>query len=156
MPGKTGSFLLILPSLSLPPHCSHTLSVRRIANTGDQEVFSSCSSTSSPVILTAEGGELWVDFSAGEGIVTAGGFQLYLLSVPDNFRYIIDTVKDHGSEHQLDILRKMIWGNNQKEKHLVNHLVKLLSLQVREKEAQRIELLDKPLIEVMEDKDGTT
>ena len=96
-----------------------------------------------------------MDFIAGEGIVTAGGFQLSLLSVPDDFRYIIESVKDQGSGHQLDIIRKMIWGNNHQEKHLVNHLVKLLSLQVREKEAQKIELLDKPLIEVMEEIDGT-
>ena len=96
-----------------------------------------------------------MDFIAGEGITTAGGFQLSLLSVPDDFRYIIDTVKDQGSGHQLDRIRKIIWGNNQKEKHLISHLVKLLSLQVREKEAQRIELLDKPLIEVMEEIDGT-
>ena len=97
-----------------------------------------------------------MDFIAGEGIVTAEGFQLSLLSVPDNFRYIIDSVKDQESGHQLDRIRKKIWGNNQQEKHLLNHLVKLLSLQAREREVQRIKVVDKPLIEVIEDIDGTT
>ena len=50
----------------------------------------------------------------------------------------------------------MIWGNNRQEKHLLNHLKKLLSLQVRERQAQRIELVDKPLIEVIESTEGTT
>ena len=92
-----------------------------------------------------------MDFTAGEGIVSAGGFQLSLLSVPDNFRYIIDGVKEQGSGHQLDRIRKMIWGNNHQEKHLINHLVKLLSLQVREKEFQRVEIVDKPLVEVIKE-----
>ena len=96
-----------------------------------------------------------MDFSAGEEILTAGGFQLSLLSVPDDFRYIIDAVKDQGSGHQMDRIRKMIWGNNHQEKHLLNHLTKLLSLQVRERQAQRIELVDKPLIEVIESTEGT-
>jgi hypothetical protein len=94
-----------------------------------------------------------VDFIAGEGIVSAGRFQLSLLSVPNGFRYIIAAVKDQSSGYQMDRFRKMIWGNNHQKKHLQNHLVRLLSLQVREKEAQRIELGDKPLIEVIKSKE---
>ena len=96
-----------------------------------------------------------MDFIAGDGIVTARGFQLSLLSVHDDFRYIIDTVKEQGSGHQMDRTRKMIWGNNHQEKHFLNHLTMLLSLQVRERQAQRIELVDKPLIEVIKEIDGT-
>ena len=72
-----------------------------------------------------------MDFSAGKGNVTAGGFQLSLLSVPDDFRYIVDAAIGQGSGSQMDRIRKQIWGNNQQEKKLVNHLVKLLSSQVK-------------------------
>ena len=104
-----------------------------------------------PVLLTAEGGELWVDFTAGEGNYSAGGFQLSLLSIPDDFRYIIDAVKEKGSDNQLDRIRQQIWGNNNQDKQLVNHLLNLLSPQVREKELRTNEHGDNPLIEVVEE-----
>jgi hypothetical protein len=153
-PGQQGSLLLILPSLSLPPHCSHTLSVRKTASRGSDEVFSSCSSTTEPVLLTSEGGELWVDFTAGSGNYSAGGFQLSLLSVPDDFRYMIDALAEQGSDNQLDRIRQQIWGNKKKqqEKQLVSHLLNLLSPQVREKELQRTKHGDNPLIEVVEER----
>ena len=74
-----------------------------------------------------------MDFSAGEGNMTAGGFQLSLLSVPDDFRYIVDAATGQGADNQMDRIRKQIWGNNQQEKKLVSHLVKLLSSQVKTK-----------------------
>jgi hypothetical protein len=147
LPGQQGSLLIILPFLFLPPHCSHTLSIRKAPSRGSEEVFSSCSSTPEPVLLTSEGEELWVDFSAGEGNFTAGGFQLSLLSIPDDFRYMIDAIAQQGSESQLDRIRQTIWGNNQQEKQLVNHLLNLLSPKVREQEHG-----DNPLIEVVEER----
>ena len=74
-----------------------------------------------------------MDFSAGEGNITAGGFQLSLLSVPDDFRFIVDAATGEGADDQMDRIRKQIWGNDQQEKKLVNHLVKLLSSQVKTK-----------------------
>ena len=70
-----------------------------------------------------------MDFIAGDGNMSAGGFQLSLLSVPDDFRYVAATGQGEGN--QMDRIRKQIWGNNQQEKKLVNHLVKLLSSQVK-------------------------
>ena len=93
-----------------------------------------------------------MDFSAAEGNITAGGFQLSLLSVPDDFRYIVDAAIGQGSGNQVDRIRKQILGNNRQEKKLVNHLVKLLAPQMREKEFQKSEQENSHLIVVEETK----
>ena len=49
-PGPGVSVLMILPSLSLPPGCSHTLTVRR----GPRTVFSSCQATDGPLLVTSQ------------------------------------------------------------------------------------------------------
>ena len=49
-PGPGVSVLMILPSLSLPPGCTHTLTVRRGART----VFSSCQATDGPLLVTSQ------------------------------------------------------------------------------------------------------
>ena len=72
-----------------------------------------------------------MDFIAGEGHITAGGIQLSLLSVPDDFCYIVDAATGQGADDQMDRIRKQIWGNNQQDKKLVHHLVKLLSSRVQ-------------------------
>ena len=76
------------------------------------------------------------------------GFQLSLLSVPDDFRYIVDAAIGQGSGNQVDRIRERIWGNNQHEKELVNHLLKLLAPQRREKEFQKSEQENNHLIVV--------
>ena len=53
-PGHTRRVLLILPRLSLPPDCSASLTVSRSDKGQASSVFSSCSSTQHPVILTGE------------------------------------------------------------------------------------------------------
>ena len=94
-------------------------------------MFSSCSSTSEPVILTSEGGELWVDFTAGEGNNSAGGFQLSILSIADDLRHVIDAVQgnseDGGHAGQVDRMRHQVWGAHQGNNHLVSHLLSILS-----------------------------
>ena len=72
-----------------------------------------------------------MEFIAGEGNTTAGGFQLSLLSVPDDFCYIIAATTGQGADTQMNRIRNQIWGNNQQDKKLVHHLVKLLSSQVK-------------------------
>ena len=91
-----------------------------------------------------------MDFIAGDGITAAGGFQLSLLSVPDDLRYIIAAATGQGSGNQLDRIRNQIWGNNQQEQKLLSHLVKLLAPQLSEKEFQKSEQEDNPLIVVEE------
>ena len=49
-PGPGVAVLLILPSLALPPGCSHTLTVRR----GPRTVFSSCQATDGPLLVTSQ------------------------------------------------------------------------------------------------------
>ena len=65
-------------------------------------------------MLTAEGGELWVDFT-GTGNASAEGFQLSLLSVPDGLRLLIEAAIDEGKDYSgLDRIAKEIWGYNRK------------------------------------------
>ena len=52
-----------------------------------------------------------MDFIDGDEIKAAGGFQLSLLSVPDDLRYIIAAATGQGSGNQLDRIRERIWGN---------------------------------------------
>ena len=91
-----------------------------------------------------------MEFIAGEGNTTAGGFQLSLLSVPDNLRYIIAAATGQGADNQLDRIRNQICGNNQQEKKLVSHLVKLLAPTLSEKVFQKSEQEGNPLIVVEE------
>ena len=114
-PGNKESLLLILPSLSLPSGCTHTLSVKRPGRM-TETWFTSCTSTTQPTMLTAEGGELWVDFT-GTGNTSAEGFQLSLLSVPDGLRLLIEAAIGQGKDHSnLDRIAKEIWGYNHKVK----------------------------------------
>ena len=122
-------------------------------------MFSSCSSMPEPVLLTAEGGELWVDFTAGEGNYSAGGFQLSLLSIPDDLRHVIEAVQGNEEEEkeeedsQMKRIRHQLWGTQQGKSHLVNHLLTLLSGQVITRDQTRTDTEDSPLIEVVEDTD---
>ena len=123
-PGQGGSLLLLLPYLSLPPGCSHTLTIR---NSEDRQVFSSCQPVTQPTLLTAEGGVLWVDFSPSPpdhhlpslhthpGNSTAGGFQLSLLSVPGDLLPLIQAVTGQVEQDtHMDRIKQQIWGYNQK------------------------------------------
>ena len=91
-----------------------------------------------------------MEFIAGEGNTTAGGFQLSLLSVPDDLRYIIAAATGQGAGRQMDRIRERIWGNNHQDKKLVSHLVKLLASTLSEKVFQKSEQEDNPLIVVEE------
>ena len=79
-PGHTRRVLLILPRLTLPPDCSASFTVSRSELGQSSTVFSSCSSTQHPIILTGQSNNLWVEFKAGHKSV-AQGFQLTVLSV---------------------------------------------------------------------------
>ena len=91
-----------------------------------------------------------MDFIAGDEITAAGGFQLSLLSVPDDLRYIIAAATGQGSGNQLDRIRNQIWGNNHQEQTLVSHLLKLLAPQLNKKEFKKSEQEKNPLIVVEE------
>ena len=92
-----------------------------------------------------------MDFTAQDGDSSAGGFQLSLLSIPDDLRYLIDGVTGQGSDSQLDRIRKTVWGNSQQDSQLVSQLMKLLTSQVKEKQLRTTEHRDNPLIEVVKE-----
>ena len=91
-----------------------------------------------------------MEFIAGEGNTTAGGFQLSLLSVPDDLRYIIAALTGQGADSQMDRIRNQVWENNEQDKKLVSHLVKLLAPSLSEKVFQKSEQEGNPLIVVEE------
>lgn len=152
-PGTGVSVLLILPALSLPPDCSHTLSVRR----GSRLVFSSCQSTDGPRLVTSQGsGEMWVDFKSSSNmssssfssslsspsVVTSSGFQLSLVSVSEDMRHVIDTVTNTYNEYNEDISRH----NNMADQQLVRHIIKLLSAKVGNDKILKAAAIDLPKI----------
>ena len=98
----------MLPYLSLPPDCSFSLLIRRESN----ELYSSCYSTTEPIILASKGeGEVFVDFS-GEGNSSAGGFQLSLLSVPGPLVNVVKAVTSHNdidNDETIQRLKQKIW-----------------------------------------------
>ena len=93
-----------------------------------------------------------MDFTARDGDYSAGGFQLSLLSIPDDLRYLIDGITGQGSDSKLDRIRQTVWGNSQQDKLLVNHLLHLLSANGRDKQLKTIRQDDSPLIEVVEER----
>ena len=91
-----------------------------------------------------------MEFIAGEGNTTAGGFQLSLLSVPDDLRYVVDAAAGQGADRQLSRVRERIWGEKLQNKELLSQLVRLLAHQLSEKEFNKSEQEDNPLIVVEE------
>ena len=79
-----------------------------------------------------------MDFTAGEGNNSAGGFQLSILSIADDLRHVIDAVQgkseDVGHAGLVDRMRHQVWGAQQGNNHLVSHLLSILSGQGNNKE----------------------
>ena len=94
-----------------------------------------------------------MDFIASPGQFSAQGFQLSVVSVPDDLRQVIDAVKGTGVGREGDKHSEQVQGNNLQEQQLVKHLMKLLSPSVRNKELRRIKKdpQTNPFIEVVED-----
>ena len=63
-----------------------------------------------------------MDFSAGEGGETAGGFQLSVLSIPDSVRYVIGAVQGReGDREQVDRIRHQLWGQEEEQLARIRH-----------------------------------
>ena len=125
-PGQQESLLILLPYLSLPPDCSHTLTIR----TEDAQVFSTCNPSTEPILLTAEASTLWVDLTlTGFSNQTAGGFQLSLLSVPPDLLPLVRAATQPRQEQnsQVSRVRERWRGRQQSEQQLVSHLLSLLA-----------------------------
>ena len=91
--------LVILPSLSLPPHCTHTLSVRR----REEVIFSSCSSLLHPVMITIQGEGIWVDLSttrAQPSNISATGFMVSIILVQDELAQLIEAVLKNDTKNE--------------------------------------------------------
>ena len=123
-PGQEESLLILLPYLDLPPACTHTLTIR----TEDTQVFSTCTPSTEPILLTAEASMLWVDLTlTGFSNQTSGGFQLSLLSVPPDLLPLVRAAtRPQHEQSQVSQVRER-WRGRQSEQQLVSHLLSLLA-----------------------------
>lgn len=155
-PGHTRRVLLILPRLTLPPDCSASFTVSRSELGQSSTVFSSCSSTQHPVILTGQSNNLWVEFKAGHKS-TAQGFQLTVLSVQEELGYLVDAIINTGDIQTFDTDQG--GGNlSQEDKILLSRLLLLLNPSYQAQPLQHKDVIQsnirhkKPVIEVLEDR----
>jgi len=155
-PGHTRRVLLILPRLSLPPDCSASLTVSRSDKGQSSSVFSSCSSTQHPVILTGQSNNLWVEFKSGRSAVSQG-FQLSVLSVQEELGYLVDAIINTGDITSFDSDKGS--GNlSQEDKILLSRLLLLLNPSYQAQPLQHKDVIQsnirhkKPVIEVLEDR----
>jgi len=155
-PGHTRRVLLILPRLSLPSDCSTTFTISRSDMGKSSPVFSTCSSTTQPLILTGQSNNLWVEFKAG-GKAAAQGFQLTALSVQEELGYLVDAIINSGGISSFDTEGGP--GNlSQEDKILLSRLLLLLNptyqaAPVHHKDTFHTSTRHKkPIIEVLEDR----
>lgn len=119
-------------------------------------VFSTCSSTTQPLILTGQSNNLWVEFKAG-GKAAAQGFQLTALSVQEELGYLVDAIINSGGISSFDTEGGP--GNlSQEDKILLSRLLLLLNptyqaAPVHHKDTFHTSTRHKkPIIEVLEDR----
>ena len=154
-PGHTRRVLLILPRLSLPPDCSASFTVSRSDKGQSSTVFSSCSSTQQPLILTGQSNNLWVEFKSGHKSVSQG-FQLtvlsvqgdddcwqlsiFLLNLSEELGYLVDAIINTGEISTFDTEEKA--GNlSQEDKILLSRLLLLLNPSYQAQPLQHKEVL---------------
>jgi len=155
-PGHTRRVLLILPRLSLPPDCSASFTVSRSDKGKSSTVFSSCSSTQHPLILTGQSNNLWVEFKSGHKSVSQG-FQLTVLSVQEELGYLVDAIINTGEIASFENDQNS--GNlSQEDKILLSRLLLLLNPSYQTQPLQHKDIIQsnirhkKPVIEVLEDR----
>ena len=113
----SAGLLVILPSLSLPPNCSHSLTVWA----GDQEILSSCLSLPSPRLLYTSTTSIRVSLSSSAGATSgATGFQMTVVSVPRNMGTVMEVMTGSGSEAEMisKLVRTMYQYSAQEQRKL--------------------------------------
>ncbi|XP_023327715.1 signal peptide, CUB and EGF-like domain-containing protein 2 [Eurytemora carolleeae] len=143
-PAEFQTSLIIIPSISLPQLCTHTLNIRSQVDKGSGLIYETCKSSDKPLLLTAQSSSIYVDFQ-GKGNLTSQGFQISILSVSSEVSQVLEAVLSPDWERTRTVL-----GYSQKEDRLVARLLSLLSPGLRRQDRTR-KHQEKPLIEVVED-----
>ena len=103
--GSAG-LVVVLPSLSLPDNCSHSLSV--VA--GQENLLTSCHSLPSPRLLTTSSLHLTVSLSpsatSSSSSSLAAGFQMTVVSVPREMQAVLEVMTGAGTG--AEIVNKII------------------------------------------------
>ena len=100
---SSGGLLIIIPSLSLPPNCSYSLSVY----TSETAIYKSCKSTSSPTMIPIEQSDIRVQFD-GIGSDTKTGFQMTIMTVPKDLQFLMEMIVNDGNDRENSIATKLI------------------------------------------------
>ena len=98
-----GGLLIIIPSLSLPPNCSYSLSIY----TSDAAIFKSCKSRSSPTMIPVEQSDIRVQFD-GIGSETRTGFQMTIMTVPKDLQFLVEMMATDSNDRDNTIAAKLI------------------------------------------------
>ena len=89
---------MLLPSLSLPPNCSHSVKVVG----GGEELLSSCLSLAAPRLLYTASPHLRVSLAhSGHTDIGAAGFQMTVVNVPRNMKAVMEVMIGAGSEAEM-------------------------------------------------------
>ena len=98
--------MIFISSLYLPPNCSYSLTI----TSGDKQLFHSCSTHSSPILLSStmssssspSSSSVRVEFR-GSSESTADGFQVTLVSVPHDLVSLVEIMnRDDDAGDDLD------------------------------------------------------
>ena len=83
----------MIPSLTLPPNCSHYVTIT--SGDGHSTLFQSCKTRMSPVMFPVKQTGIRIEFS-GSGSSTAPGFLMSVVTVSRDLEYIITGARDQA------------------------------------------------------------
>ena len=89
----SGGLLMMIPSLNLPPNCSHYVTIT--SEDGHSTLFQSCKTRMSPVMFPIKQTGIRIEFS-GSGSSTAPGFLMSVVTVSRDLEYIITGAMDQA------------------------------------------------------------
>ena len=92
----------MIPSLTLPPNCSHGLTIT--SEDGHLTLFQSCKSRMTPVLFPVKQTGIRIQFS-GSGSSTASGFLMSVLSVSRDLEYVLTEAMDKADSDNSVVAR---------------------------------------------------
>ena len=92
----------MIPSLTLPPNCSHFVTIT--SEDGHLTLFQSCKTRISPVLFPVQQSGVRIEFS-GSGSSSASGFLMSVLSVSRDLEYILTRAMDKADSDNSMVAR---------------------------------------------------
>ena len=95
----------MIPSLTLPPNCSHYVKIT--SEDGHLTLFQSCKTRMSPVLFPVKQTGVRIAFS-GSGSSTASGFLMSVVSVSRDLEYIINGAMDQADSDTSLVVTRLV------------------------------------------------